>query len=128
MRDNAPQSNPIAAALLARWLGPGLLLMLLAAWVTAWVKPEWDRQQFLEAQAAGRIELPPPPPVDKEPGIDNRPLDPADRSMAVEIMPKSPRHKGPEHKSPPNTGHKPPDQRQGAKHRGPLEPPPSDAP
>jgi hypothetical protein len=75
---------------IARWMGPGLLLLLLAAWGSTWLLPERDRQRFVDAQAEGRIELPPAPPPDRDPGIDNRVLDPALRSAAAESNPDGP--------------------------------------
>lgn len=79
MHEREPQPDLAAARFIARLLGPVLALLLLGAWALAWVRPDHDRQRFLAMQEAGQVELPPPPPPDKDPGIDNRILDPRDR-------------------------------------------------
>ncbi len=76
MREREPQPNPDAARLIARLLGPVLLLALLGALTAAWLGPERDAARFVAQQEAGLEELPPPPPPDNKPGIDNRQLDP----------------------------------------------------
>jgi hypothetical protein len=80
------QPNHRAAAIIARLLGPVALLAMLGALVAAALLPARDRASFIDQRAAGRFELPEPPPPDGEPGIDNRPLDP-DARRAFEGKP-----------------------------------------
>lgn len=90
MPAHEPQPDLAAAARIARWLGPGMLLLLAAAWGAAWLLPYRDRARFEATQAAGRVELPPAPPPDREPGIDNRALDPSDLNSDQGPTPRNP--------------------------------------
>jgi hypothetical protein len=105
-----PDPQPRAAAAIARWLGPGLLLLMLGAWTAVWFMPQRDTRRFRRAQQAGLEQLPPPPPPNRDPGIDNRALDPAD---------KEPEH-GP-HPGPGRRVHAPPPPDQGFERKPPLD-------
>ncbi len=90
MREREPQPHTLASERIARLLGPGLLLILLAALTLAWTGPDRDRERFAEAQQAGVDTLPPAPAPDSAPGIDNRSLAPVDKAM--ETDPTKPPH------------------------------------
>lgn len=114
MPEHDSQPNADAAIRIARWMGPALLLALVLVWGAALLLPERDRQRFLDIQAAGLVELPPAPPPDREPGIDNRVLDPSLRDAANEANPGGDRspmsldRMGPPGEQPPHGEHRPP--------------------
>jgi len=127
LAEGDPQPHPGAARLLARGLGPALLLVYLAALAAASLLPARDKAAMLAEREAGRAALPSPPPPALRGGIDNRSLDPEEPRPppAPTVLPpieniQQHRRQGAEHPpQPAHDGGQPPS---GRGHRPPPSP------